>query len=178
MAKIVLINGSMNPNSLGKKLLNMASRTLQKKGHDTEIICVCDTNFPLYSPVVPLTEEMNIVSEKIKAADAFIISSPEYHGGYSGALKNLLDYQDGSGFKNKTIALMSTSGGMRSGINTLNSIRLIFRSLHAHVIPQQISVCEKELSENNELSEEAQSQFKSVLLGLLQEVSYRFQHRS
>ncbi|TPE68687.1 NADPH-dependent FMN reductase [Halalkalibacterium halodurans] len=177
MAKIVLISGSMNPNSTSKSILKRIGKVLDKQGHDTDMICVLETNFPLYHPLKPMTDEMQKVSKTIQSADAFVIGSPEYHGGYSGALKNLLDYQDGSGFMQKPVALVSSSGGMKAGINTLNSLRLIFRSLHAHVIPQQLAVCEKELNEKGELDEGVQKQLLTLVKGLLQEISLRYQSK-
>lgn len=177
MAKVVLINGSMNPNSLSKRILKVVSKALENNGFKTEVICVYETNFPIYNPTKPLLEEAQRVSETIKSADAFVIASPEYHGGYSGALKNLLDYQDGSGFKYKPVALISSSGGIKAGINTLNSLRLIFRSLHSYVIPQQIAVSEKELDEKGRLDHSAQKQLQGVIKGLIQEISLRMQEK-
>lgn len=174
MAKVILINGSMNPNSLGKRLLNMVGKVLEKNGHTLEMICVLETNFPLYNPVSSNTDKMNQISELIKSADAFVVASPEYHGGYSGALKNLLDYQDGSGFVNKPIALITTSGGIKAGINSLNSLRLIFRSLHSYVIPQQVAVSEKEINSDRELDKEVKKQLQNVIQGLMQEINLRF----
>lgn len=77
----------------------------------------------------------------------------------------------------KPVALISSSGGMKAGINTLNSLRLIFRSLHAHVIPQQLAVCEKELNEKGELDEGVQKQLLTLVKGLLQEISLRYQSK-
>lgn len=174
MGKIVLINGSMNPESVTKRVLQLFAKVLQKKGYETELICVAETNFPLFSFTVPQTEEMRSVSEKIKQAHAFIIGSPEYHGGYSGALKNLLDYQDGAEFKHKPIALLAVSGGMKAGIPTLISLRQIFRSLHAYVIPEEIAIAsEHELESNGQLNEACRKRVQTVITGLLRELNLR-----
>jgi azobenzene reductase len=172
MAKIVLINGSMNPESVTKRVLNLFAKLLQKQGHETELICVAETNFPLFSFTVPQTEKMIEISEKIKQADAFIVGSPEYHGGYTGALKNLLDYQDGSGFKHKPIALLAVSGGLKAGILTLMSLRQVFRSLHANVIPEEIAISsEHELDDNGQLNEACRKRVQSVVAGLQRELN-------
>lgn len=174
MGKIVLINGSMNPESVTRRMLQLFAKLLQKQGHETELICVAETNFPLFSFTVSQTEEMNQVSEKIKQADAFIVGSPEYHGGYTGALKNLLDYQDGKEFKHKPIALLSVSGGLKAGIPTLMSLRQIFRSLHANVVPEEIAISsEHELNSNGQLNEACRRRVQSVIAGLRREMNLR-----
>jgi FMN reductase len=86
-------------------------------------------------------EDDNVKSfqELAKSADAYILSSPEYHGTMSGVMKNQLDwvYFDQAG--GKVWGVMSTLGG-QSNSNTLNHMRLSARWLHGHVIPQQIAV--------------------------------------
>ncbi|SDX42270.1 NAD(P)H-dependent FMN reductase [Marininema mesophilum] len=170
MAKVVLINGSMNPESVTKRILQLFAELLQKEGHETELICVAETNFPLFSFTVPRTEEMNKVTEQIKEADAIIVGSPEYHGGYTGALKNLLDYQDGTIFKGKPIALLAVTGGLKSGTLTLVSLRQIFRTLHANVIPEELAVSSThELDQNGQLNENCSNRVLGVIDGLRRE---------
>jgi azobenzene reductase len=169
---IVILNGSMNPQSVTKRVLKLAAKLLQKKGHETEFICVAETNFPLYSFTLIETEQIKDVREKIKNADAFLIGSPEYHGGYTGALKNLLDYQDGTGFRHKPVALVAVSGGMKAGIHTLSSLRQVFRTLHAYVIPEEIAISsDYEIDDNGQMNEECQKRLRSVVLGLDRDVN-------
>ncbi|SFS45852.1 NADPH-dependent FMN reductase [Marininema halotolerans] len=174
MATIVLINGSMNPESTTKRTLHLFANHFQNQGHEASLICVQESNLPLFSFTVPQTETMRNIAEQIKAADAFVVGSPEYHGGYTGALKNLLDYQDGSGFKGKPIALLTVTGGLKSGTLTLLSLRQIFRTLHAHVIPEELAISSKhELDHKGQLNEEGQVRVKGMVDGLLRECNCR-----
>jgi NAD(P)H-dependent FMN reductase len=86
-------------------------------------------------------EDENVKSfQKLaKSADAYILSSPEYHGTMSGVMKNQLDWVYFEHVASKVWGVMSTLGGQTNS-NTLNHMRLSARWLHGHVIPQQLAV--------------------------------------
>lgn len=71
--------------------------------------------------------------------DAFLLSSPEYHGTMSGAMKNTLDWLYSKHVKGKVFGLMSTLGGAQNS-NTLNHMRISLRWLHAWPVPEQLAV--------------------------------------
>lgn len=78
--------------------------------------------------------------EAISRADGLIIGSPEYHGGYSGVLKNAIDLMGFKQFESKVIGLVGVGGGALGAVNALNGLRVVGRSLHAWVIPKQVSI--------------------------------------
>ncbi len=71
--------------------------------------------------------------------DAFLLSSPEYHGTMSGAMKNTLDWLYSKHVKGKVFGLMSTLGGVQNS-NTLNHMRISLRWLHAWPVPEQLAI--------------------------------------
>ncbi len=75
-----------------------------------------------------------------RAADGMVICTPEYHNGISGALKNALDFLGSDVFAEKGIVILASSGGGKGGINALNQLRLIMRSLSGYVLPGQFIV--------------------------------------
>ena len=72
-------------------------------------------------------------------ADAFILSSPEYHGTMSGVMKNSLDWLYSKHTSGKVFGLVSTLGGQPSN-NTLNHMRIAARWIHGWVIPEQAAI--------------------------------------
>jgi NAD(P)H-dependent FMN reductase len=76
----------------------------------------------------------------LQQAHGVILATPEYHGGYSGVLKNALDLMGFAEFEGKMIGLLAVSGGSMGAANALNSLRSVGRSLHAWVLPQQVSI--------------------------------------
>ena len=77
--------------------------------------------------------------ELATTADAFILSSPEYHGTMSGVMKNSLDWLYSKHTSGKVFGLISTLGGQSSN-NTLNHMRIAARWIHGWVAPEQIAV--------------------------------------
>lgn len=67
----------------------------------------------------------------MRNAQGMIIGSPEYHGGISGALKNAIDWMGFDVFEDKLIGLVCTSGEPMGAVNTLGSLRMIARAVHA-----------------------------------------------
>jgi NAD(P)H-dependent FMN reductase len=78
--------------------------------------------------------------EEVQAAQGILLGTPEYHASLSGVLKNALDLMGFPEFEGKMVGLIGVSGGSTGAINALNSLRTIGRSLHAWVIPEQVSI--------------------------------------
>jgi NAD(P)H-dependent FMN reductase len=73
----------------------------------------------------------------ISAADAIVISTPEYAGALPGALKNLLEWTVGdAGTYRKPIAWINVSGpgAPTGGADAHDSLRKVLRYVHADVI--------------------------------------------
>ena len=71
--------------------------------------------------------------------DAFLVSSPEYHGTMSGAMKNTFDWLYSKHVSGKVFGLMSRLGGAQNS-NTLNHMRIMLRWLHAWPVPEQLAI--------------------------------------
>jgi hypothetical protein len=69
-----------------------------------------------------------------------IVVTPEYHGSYSGVLKNTFDLMGFDEFEGKMIGLLGVSGGAGGAIAALNSLRTVGRALHAWVVPEQVAI--------------------------------------
>src|SRR5690242_1279202 len=74
------------------------------------------------------------LSNEIKQADGIILGTPEYHGSFSGVLKNALDLMGFEEFEGKMIGLVGVSGGAMGAFEALNNLRNVGRALHAWVI--------------------------------------------
>lgn len=115
--KIVAINGSLRRHSSNAALLR-AVRSVAPDGVDVAIYENMDA-LPHFNPdldeegstPIPAVRELRRL---LMAADAVVISSPEYAHGVPGALKNLLDWLVSTGeLVGKPVALLnaSPSGG-------------------------------------------------------------------
>lgn len=111
------ISGALRASSTNTKLLKEAARLF---GDCT--YAQADIRFPLYDgdeeEANGVPAAVQAVADQIAAADAVIISTPEYNKGPSGALKNALDWisrTEGSPWAGKPVAVMSAAAGRAGG---------------------------------------------------------------
>src|SRR5918912_1021537 len=84
--------GSLRRGSYNRALLR-AARELAPEGVELELHDLAD--IPFYDGDVEDRGDPDAVrrfKERIRAADALLIATPEYNGGVSGVLKNALDW--------------------------------------------------------------------------------------
>ncbi len=75
--------------------------------------------------------------QRMAAADAFIVVTPEYNHGYPAPLKTLID-SVGPEWHAKPVAFVSY-GGVSGGLRAVEQLRLVFAELHAVTIRDSVS---------------------------------------
>lgn len=76
-------------------------------------------------------------TEKLSAAEAFVVVTPEYNHSYPGSLKNLIDTHH-SEWQAKPVGFVSY-GGISGGLRAVEHLRPVFAELHAVTVRD--SVC-------------------------------------
>ncbi len=141
--RVVAICGSLRSKSTTRFALNIALQGAQKVGAETQLIDLrtydlvfCDGSEGKDS----YPEDVFKLRQTVQQAHGIILGTPEYHGGYSGVLKNALDLMGFSEFQGKVVGLVAVAGGQTGAINSLNGLRTVSRALRAWVIPLQVSI--------------------------------------
>lgn len=99
-----------------------------------DIRTIGDINDPAYSS--PVVKAWN---DKVRAADAFIVITPEYNHSVPGGLKNALDSVWLSfGFRNKPVGAVGYSNGIGGGIRAIEHLAHIF--VEAEAVPLRNTV--------------------------------------
>ncbi|MFH4934137.1 NADPH-dependent FMN reductase [Staphylococcus cohnii] len=81
--------------------------------------------------------------------DGIVLISPNYHGTFSGILKNTLDILNTKYISNKPIGIMTNSDGMKS-TEPITQLRAVIRSLNGYSIPAQVATSDEDyIKENN-----------------------------
>src|SRR5215217_5640594 len=139
---IVGISGSLRPGSTTRLAVESALRGARDAGAETRLIDLREYDLPLAGSAAEASaaDHAEKFRRELRAADGFIWGTPEYHGSFSGVLKNALDLAGGEEFDGKAIGLVGVSGGAQGATHGLAGLRTIGRSLHAWVIPDQASV--------------------------------------
>jgi len=138
--KILGIAGSLRENSYNKLLLKAASKLLPPF---TELEIFEIDKIPLYNQDVEETvfpEEVKEFKTKIEAADALLISTPEYNHSYPGVLKNAIDWASRpyghNSFTEKPTAVISASPGLFGGIGAQDQLKQVLLALNARLVTQ------------------------------------------
>lgn len=142
--KVVGICGSIRKGSFCRQALSVALNGAKATGAETNLLeChelfLCD-GLPNQSVFDGNREPLIQFQEELKSSQGIIIASPEYHGSFSGVLKNAIDLCGFEQFENKIVGLVGVSGGAMGCINGLESLRTVGRALHCWVIPQQCAI--------------------------------------
>lgn len=96
-------------------------------------------DLPVFDPDHDDAGDAETVRRTLRSADSVVVGTPMYHGSYSSALKNCLDYCGFDEFDNTTVGLLAVSGG-RFPVTALEHLRSVCRSVNAWVIPHQAAV--------------------------------------
>ena len=151
---LLFIDGSGRQGSYNRLLLEAFAQELGRQGFSFEAVTVCATSHRVPNLVVDhirtpdATAACDDLRDKAMAAKAMIIASPEYNGGPTGGLKNLIDWMTrpneahpkGNPFDMKPTVLLSASTGSLGGIKGLQVMRLIMGHLRALVLPEQVAL--------------------------------------
>lgn len=140
--RVVGMSGSLRPGSATRTAVQYALRGAEEEGAKAELLDLAEYDLPFLGLD---HEEKNVKAverfrAELRASDGMILGSPEIHGSISGVLKNALDLVGYDEFEGKMIGLVGVAGGRMGAVETLSHMRTIGRSLHAWVVPNQVSI--------------------------------------
>ena len=129
LVNILGFAGSLRKGSYNKSLLRAAVELVPE---DAKLEIFDFEGIPPFNQDVETRppEKVKEFKAKIRAADALLISTPEYNYSVPGVLKNAIDWASrpygDNAFENKPVALMSASIGMLGGARAQYHLRQIF----------------------------------------------------
>ncbi|WP_342069896.1 NADPH-dependent FMN reductase [Yoonia algicola] len=136
MTKLLGISGSLRKASTNTLLVHNAAAIF-----GAYEFTLADIDFPLYNGDLEEAEgipaKVQTLSDQIAAADAVIISTPEYNKAISGSLKNALDWVSrtkGGPWNGKPVAIMSAAAGRAGGERTQFSLRLAMMAFRPDIL--------------------------------------------
>lgn len=153
---IEIIAGSPRNPSLNERVAKYVHQHLQSVSkHNIGLIPLNQHVLPfiqkVWSRPEDAPEEYRPLAERMFAADAFIISSPEYNGGYSPAMKNLFDHFPKQ--NKKPFGIITSSDGIMGGIRASQQILQLVPALFGIASPYMLIVpqADKKFNEEGEL---------------------------
>ena len=177
MKKILFFAGSNSSKSINHKLVSFAAT--QVAVHKVEVIILTDYKLPMFGEDLEnekgYSVELRMLYNKIKEADALVISVNEHNSTVSAYFKNTIDWLsrlDRNFLKDKKVLLMSTSNGKRGAASALEYTKNVLPRFGATIIE---SFSFPSYSEN--FSEETNSISNEVLLLGFTDVLQNFVHQ-
>jgi NAD(P)H-dependent FMN reductase len=152
--RILGIGGSVRETSVTRNVLEAILADATNASAETVLADVRALDLPLYNPDIPFAERpaaYHWLLEQVRAADAFVIASPTYHGTVPGALKNVLDClhitENGERitFEQRPVGLVAYGGP--SAMNVVTALTQAARSMRGFVVPTAVTVTSTALDE-------------------------------
>ena len=134
------ISGALRDASTNTKLVRAAAR------HYGGAFTLADLHLPLYDGDIEeqgIPADVQMMADQIAAADAVIISTPEYNQSLSGVLKNALDWVsrvEGNPWDAKPVALMSAAAGRAGGARGNYALRLAMTPFRPGLLTRELLV--------------------------------------
>jgi chromate reductase, NAD(P)H dehydrogenase (quinone) len=168
--KILGIAGSLRKQSYNKGALR-AAQSLCPEGATMEVFDL--EGLPLFNQDLERnpTPKVTEFKQKIRAADAILICTPEYNYGMPGVLKNAIDcasrpYGDNA-WNGKPVAIMSAALSMGGGVRAQYQLRqsFVFLNMDAVVQPEvAIGNAQSRFDEQGNLTDDTSKKLIGQLL--------------
>ncbi|MCD9085212.1 arsenical resistance protein ArsH [Stenotrophomonas sp. SY1] len=140
--RILILYGSLRPQSFSRKLALEAQRLLEHLGAETRLFDPHE--LPMLDSVPSSHPKVQELREASLWSEGQVWVSPERHGTLTAVFKNQIDWlplEEGSvrPTQGRTLAVMQVCGGSQS-FNVVNSLRVLGRWMRMVAIPNQSSV--------------------------------------
>ncbi|MDH5834130.1 arsenical resistance protein ArsH [Luteimonas kalidii] len=140
--RILLLYGSLRPESYSRKLALEAEHLLRAMGAETRVFD--PHGLPLQGSTTPDHPKVQELRALSLWSEGQVWVSPERHGSPTAVFKNQIDWlplEDGGvrPTQGRTLAVMQVCGGSQS-FNVVNALRLLGRWMRMVTIPNQSSV--------------------------------------
>jgi NAD(P)H-dependent FMN reductase len=131
------VAGSTRQGSYSTKALKIVLEHAKKHDAEVRLLELNRIVLPLYDPSAPASKEVEHAAEAVAWADAFILTSPDYHGSMSGAIKNFLDhfYEE---FAGKLFGYIVASH--EKGLTVMEQMRTAVRQCYGWSMPYGVSI--------------------------------------
>ena len=147
--RVLLFAASRRKESLNARLATLVRRMLEERGHAVDAAAMSDFDCPSYDGDLETAEGIppgaQHFRDRLLAADAFLIASPEYNASMPGVLKNAVDWTSRfrpQPFNGKQGFLLSASPSMAGGNRGLWALRIPLEHLGARIYPDMFSLAQ------------------------------------
>ena len=163
--KVLGVGSSLREGTSSTTALSITLDFVKKQGAETRLLDLKQTKLPLYDPTDNQSVfEIKKVQDDVNWSDALILSTPDYHGSMSGAMKNFLDYFWAE-FAGKTFGYICASH--EKGLTAMDQMRTAVRQCYGWSIPYGISVSDSDDFINGKITSKLESRLDMLARDLV-----------
>jgi FMN reductase len=140
--RILALGGSTTPMAASERALRIAAAAAERRGARIELFTGRDLMLPIYdTETTERSPEAQRLVDALRGCDGLLISTPGYHGSFSGMIKNALDYcedlrtDDRPYLHDRAVGCIAVAHGWQTAVGTLNQLRQIVHSLRGWPTP-------------------------------------------
>lgn len=138
--RLAVIVGSTREGRFGPTVAGwFTDQARQHSGVEIDVIDIAEADLPDRQPDFGAepTSALVALSERVAAADAFVVVTPEYNHSFPAGLKHFIDLH-GEEWRAKAVGFVSY-GGFSGGLRAVEQLRLVFAELHCVTIRDGVS---------------------------------------
>lgn len=163
--KVLGVGSSLRESASSTTALSVALDFAKKQGAEIRLLDLKQTKLPLYDPTTNNSiSEVKKVQDDVNWSDALILSTPDYHGSMSGAMKNFLDYFWAE-FAGKTFGYICASH--EKGLTAMDQMRTAIRQCYGWSIPYGVSVSDSDDFINGKITSKLESRLDMLARDLV-----------
>jgi FMN reductase len=143
--RIAALGGSLRSGSVSAAALRFCAARARRAGAEVTLLPGPDLVLPPYDPEAGVRTPAGLrLLTALAGADGVLLSSPTYHGGMSGLLKNALDHTEGlagDGYLDgRSVGCLSVAWNEVAGASALASLRATAQALRGWAVPMGVVV--------------------------------------
>lgn len=137
--RVVALCGSLRDESKTRIALDEALEAAEGAGARTSLVDLRSYDLPPFDANNRSAGDAASLRRIVGKADSVLLGTPNYHGSFSGVLKNALDYCKREDFENTTVGLLEVAAGDYPG-SALLHLRTVCRVLNAWTLPLEVAI--------------------------------------
>ena len=139
--RVLVVSGSPGQPSATRAVLQIIADRLTTAGAQVDLLDLAETPLPHFHPESSSkTADFAALKARVDLADVLLLGTPDYHGSYSGTLKNFLDHfwQE---FAGKLFGTVVAS--YDKGLTATDHLRTVARQCYAWSMPYAVTFADK-----------------------------------
>lgn len=137
--RVVALCGSLRDESKTRIVLDEALEAAEDAGARTSLVDLRAYDLPPFDANDRSAGDAESLRRIVGKADSVLLGTPNYHGSFSGVLKNALDYCGRDEFDDTTVGLLEVAAGEFPG-SALHHLRTVCRVLNAWTLPLEVAI--------------------------------------